>query len=151
VEPGRVERCRNRETGFMPNPHTIPGAPWPRAIHVLIVGLLAAVLLFMPAGPSLEAAKPAGLGLRLLESSDAADPFSPRNRDGRFDVNTLRVTLGVGPLGPPVRSEPAPGDDPGPIRTLRSRGHWLACTTPLRHLSVRRFSSPRSTYRWLHL
>jgi hypothetical protein len=116
VEPGRVERCRNRETGFMPNPHTIPGAPWPRAIHVLIVGLLAAVLLFMPAGPSLEAAKPAGLGLRLLESSDAADPFSPRNRDGRFDVNTLRVTLGVGPLGPPVRSEPAPGDDPGPIR-----------------------------------
>jgi len=99
VEPGRVERYRKRETGFMPNPHTTPGVSHHRTSRVLTVGILAGILLIPQAVDSLEAAKPAGLGLRLLESSDAADPFSPRNRDGRFDVNTLRITLGVGPLG----------------------------------------------------
>jgi DNA-binding beta-propeller fold protein YncE len=79
-------------------------------------GILAAILLVVPFGTPIDAGEPAGLGLRLVESSDAADPFSPRNDDGRFDLNTLRAIFAVGPLGRPREAAPAPGDDPGPMR-----------------------------------
>lgn len=38
------------------------------------------------------------LELRILEVSDADDPFSPRNQDGLFDTSVLTVAFAVGPL-----------------------------------------------------
>jgi len=92
-------------------------------IVLSLAGIVVAILFLAPPQYGVPAAEPAGLGLRLTAATDTADPFSPRNEDGRFDVNTLHVSFAVGPLGLADRRVLIADAAPDPMRhDLEHRG-----------------------------
>lgn len=94
-----------------------------RSHRLLASGIVLLVLAVTPlvAQPATE--------LRVLEATDGPDPFSPANRDGVFDANTVSITYAAGPIDPDT-VEAAPDRDPlSTIDSFRTNLHASVRTT----------------------